>query len=47
LVVNMLEAIPARPAPDLIEKATLALRAVEGFDLVNTRFSTYASYWIK
>src|SRR5205814_3315168 len=34
---------------DLIEEANLGrLRAVEGFDpSMNTRFSTYASYWIK
>src|SRR5580704_3774153 len=34
---------------DLIEEGNLGLlRAVEGFDpAVNTRFSTYASYWIK
>ena len=35
--------------PDLIEEGNLGLlRAVEGFDAErNTRFSTYASYWIK
>src|SRR4051794_27895513 len=35
--------------PDLIEEGNLGLlRAVEGFDpSMNTRFSTYASYWIK
>lgn len=35
--------------PDLIEEGNLGLlRAVEGFDAdMNTRFSTYASYWIK
>jgi RNA polymerase primary sigma factor len=35
--------------PDLIEEGNLGLlRAVEGFDPeMNTRFSTYASYWIK
>ena len=34
---------------DLIEEGNLGLlRAVEGFDpAMNTRFSTYASYWIK
>src|ERR1700681_1634497 len=34
---------------DLIEEGNLGLlRAVEGFDpSINTRFSTYASYWIK
>src|SRR6266581_6446653 len=37
------------PLPDLIEEGNLGLlRAVEGFDPgMNTRFSTYASYWIK
>ena len=37
------------PLPDLIEDGNLGLlRAVEGFDpKVGTRFSTYASYWIK
>lgn len=35
--------------PDLIEEGNLGLlRAVDGFDpAMNTRFSTYASYWIK
>src|ERR1700730_894428 len=34
---------------DLVEEGNLGLmRAVEGFDpSMNTRFSTYASYWIK
>jgi RNA polymerase primary sigma factor len=34
---------------DLIEEGNLGLmRAIEGFDVsMNTRFSTYASYWIK
>ncbi len=34
---------------DLIEEGNLGLmRAVEGFDgMMDTRFSTYASYWIK
>ena len=44
-------ATPARawPLQDLIEEGNLGLlRAVEGFDPdMNTRFSTYASYWIK
>jgi len=37
------------PLQDLIEEGNLGLlRAVEGFDpSMNTRFSTYASYWIK
>jgi RNA polymerase primary sigma factor len=40
---------PARASQDLIEEGNLGLlRAVEGFDpSMNTRFSTYASYWIK
>jgi RNA polymerase primary sigma factor len=37
------------PLQDLIEEGNLGLlRAVEGYDPdMNTRFSTYASYWIK
>jgi RNA polymerase primary sigma factor len=37
------------PLPDLIAEGNLGLlRAVEAFDpSLNTRFSTYASYWIK
>ncbi|MFN0051024.1 MAG: RNA polymerase sigma factor RpoD/SigA [Planctomycetales bacterium] len=51
LVVNLARAYVNRglPLPDLIEEGNLGLlRAVEGFDpTMNTRFSTYASYWIK
>jgi len=51
LVVNIARGYANRglPLPDLIEEGNLGLlRAVEGFDPdVGTRFSTYASYWIK
>jgi RNA polymerase primary sigma factor len=51
LVVNIARAYANRSLPlqDLIEEGNLGLlRAVEGFDPeMNTRFSTYASYWIK
>ena len=51
LVVNIARAYVNRglPLQDLIEEGNLGLlRAVEGFDPeMNTRFSTYASYWIK
>jgi len=51
LVVNIGRAYTGRglPLQDLIEEGNLGLlRAVEGFDPTrNTRFSTYASYWIK
>lgn len=51
LVVNIARSYPRRglPLEDLIEEGNLGLlRAVEGFDpSMNTRFSTYASYWIK
>jgi len=51
LVVNIARGYANRglPLPDLIEEGNLGLlRAVEGFDpAVGTRFSTYASYWIK
>ena len=51
LVVNIARAYTGRglPLQDLIEEGNLGLlRAVEGFDpTMNTRFSTYASYWIK
>ncbi|QDT64973.1 sigma-70 family RNA polymerase sigma factor [Calycomorphotria hydatis] len=51
LVVNIARAYTGKglPLPDLIEEGNLGLlRAVEGFDPdMNTRFSTYASYWIK
>ena len=51
LVVNIARGYANRglPLPDLIEEGNLGLlRAVEGFDpRVGTRFSTYASYWIK
>jgi len=51
LVVNIARGYGGKglPLPDLIEEGNLGLlRAVEGFDPdMNTRFSTYASYWIK
>src|SRR3984957_4131098 len=51
LVVNIARGYPnaGLGLPDLIEEGNLGLmRAVEGFDpSMNTRFSTYASYWIK
>jgi RNA polymerase primary sigma factor len=51
LVVNIARKYPGRGASleDLIAEGNLGLlRAVEGFDpSMNTRFSTYASYWIK
>ena len=51
LVVNIARAYTGKglPLQDLIEEGNLGLlRAVEGFDpTMNTRFSTYASYWIK
>ncbi len=51
LVVNIARGYTGKglPIQDLIEEGNLGLlRAVEGFDPdMNTRFSTYASYWIK
>ena len=51
LVVNIARAYAGKglPLQDLIEEGNLGLlRAVEGFDpSMNTRLSTYASYWIK
>lgn len=51
LVVNIARAYAGKglPLQDLIEEGNLGLlRAVEGFDpTMGTRFSTYASYWIK
>ena len=51
LVVNIARGYVGKglPLQDLIEEGNLGLlRAVEGFDpTMNTRFSTYASYWIK
>mgnify|MGYP001408691477 FL=1 len=51
LVVNIARAYNGHglPLQDLIEEGNLGLlRAVEGFDpTMGTRFSTYASYWIK
>ena len=51
LVVNIARGYTGKglALQDLIEEGNLGLlRAVEGFDpTMNTRFSTYASYWIK
>lgn len=51
LVVNIAKAYTGRGMPfsDLIEEGNLGLlRAVEGFDPdIGSRFSTYASWWIK
>ena len=51
LVVNIARGYTGKglPLQDLIEEGNLGLlRAVEGFDpAMGTRFSTYASYWIK
>ena len=51
LVVNIARSYLGKglPLQDLIAEGNLGLmRAVEGFDPgMNTRFSTYASYWIK
>ncbi len=51
LVVNLARSYMGRglDLQDLIEEGNLGLlRAIEGFDPgMNTRFSTYASYWIK
>ncbi len=51
LVVNIARSYSGKglPLQDLIEEGNLGLlRAVEGFDPdMGTRFSTYASYWIK
>jgi RNA polymerase primary sigma factor len=51
LVVNIARGYLGRglALPDLVEEGNLGLlRAIEGFDpTMNTRFSTYASYWIK
>src|SRR5436190_11002791 len=51
LVVNISRGYSGKglPLQDLIEEGNLGLlRAVEGFDPeMGTRFSTYASYWIK
>src|SRR6266702_4380098 len=51
LVVNIARSYTGKglSLQDLIEEGNLGLlRAVEGFDPgMNTRFSTYASYWIK
>ena len=51
LVVTIAKSYANRglPLPDLIEEGNLGLlRAVEGYDPVrDTRFSTYAAWWIK
>jgi RNA polymerase primary sigma factor len=51
LVVNIARCYTGKGLglPDLVEEGNLGLlRAVEGFDpSMNTRFSTYAAYWIK
>ncbi len=51
LVVNIARGYVGKglPLQDLIEEGNLGLlRAVQGFDpTIGTRFSTYASYWIK
>lgn len=51
LVINIARSYTGKglSLEDLIEEGNLGLlRAVEGFDpSMNTRFSTYASYWIK
>src|SRR5438105_15096782 len=51
LVVNIARSYTGKGLglEDLIEEGNVGLlRAVEGFDpSMNTRFSTYASYWIK
>ncbi len=51
LVVNIARGYAGRglPIEDLVSEGTMGLlRAVEGFDpTMNTRFSTYAAFWIK
>src|SRR3984885_5634027 len=51
LVVNIARGYAGKglPLDDLVSEGNMGLlRAVEGFDpTMNTRFSTYASYWIK
>ena len=51
LVVNIARGFRGRglDLPDLVAEGNMGLvRAVEGFDPnMNTRFSTYASYWVK
>ena len=51
LVVNIARGYAGKglPLDDLVSEGNMGLlRAVEGFDpSMNTRFSTYASYWIK